>query len=222
MTKLQALLKETCAGQFEALIDNHDMLILECRAEQLIPLCTTLKDAGALAFEQLIDVLGVDYATYGMSEWETHTATATGFSRGLNQDGFSMKHWDKPRFAVVYHLLSLTHNHRLRVRVFLNEDNLKIPSVVGLWASANWAEREVFDLFGVVFDGHTDLRRLLTDYGFTGHPFRKDFPLVGDVEMRYDAAKGRCVYEPVTIQPRVTVPRVIRDDSRYVKEPQDD
>ena len=122
--------------------------------------------------------------------------------------------WDKPRFGVVYHLLSVAKNHRMRLKVYLGGEPM-LPSVMNVWASANWFEREAFDLFGIVFDGHPDLRRLLTDYGFVGHPFRKDFPLIGEVEMRYDAAQQRCIYEPVSITPRVLVPKVIRDDNRY-------
>ena len=122
--------------------------------------------------------------------------------------------WDKPRYGVVYHLLSRAFNQRLRIKVYLEPEPV-IPSVNNIWPSANWYEREAFDLFGVVFDGHPDLRRILTDYGFSGHPFRKDFPLIGEVEMRYDAEKEQCIYEPVSIQERVLVPKVIRQDNRY-------
>ena len=150
----------------------------------------TLRDAPACRFELLIDLCGVDYSTYG--------------------DGA----WQGPRFAVVTHLLSVALNQRLRVRVFCPDDEFPvIPSVEGLWAAANWFEREAFDLYGIVFEGHTDLRRILTDYGFIGHPFRKDFPLSGHVEMRYDAERQRVIYEPVTIEPREVVPRVIREDN---------
>jgi len=147
-----------------------------------------LRDRPELRFESLIDLCGVDYSTYG--------------------DGA----WTGRRFAVVCHLLSLSHNHRLRVRVFATDDDLPVvPSIVDVWPSANWFEREAFDLYGIVFDGHPDLRRLLTDYGFVGHPFRKDFPLSGYVEMRYDPEQKRVIYQPVTIEPREITPRIIRE-----------
>ena len=150
----------------------------------------TLRDAPACRFEQLLDLCGVDYSTYGDGRWEG------------------------PRFAVVTHLLSVSLNQRLRVRVFCEDDDFPVvASVNGIWNSANWYEREAFDLFGIMFEGHADLRRILTDYGFIGHPFRKDFPLSGHVEMRYDAERQRVVYEPVSIEPREVVPRVIREDN---------
>ena len=149
-----------------------------------------LRDRPELRFEMLIDACGVDYSTYG--------------------DGA----WTGARFAVVYHLLSLSHNHRLRVRTFAGDDSFPIlPSVVDTWPAANWFEREAFDLYGIVFDGHPDLRRLLTDYGFVGHPFRKDFPLSGHVEMRYDPEQKRVIYQPVTIEPREITPRIVREDT---------
>ncbi len=150
--------------------------------------CRTLRDEPAFRFEQLIDLCGVDYLTYGESERR------------------------EPRFAVVAHLLSLTHNRRLRVRAFLDDEHPSIASLTEVWNSADWYEREAFDLFGFIFEGHKDLRRLLTDYGFVGHPFRKDFPISGRVEVRYDPDKRRVVYEPVSIEPRVLVPRVIREE----------
>jgi NADH-quinone oxidoreductase subunit C len=159
-------------------------------AERLANVMRTLRDRPEFRFESLIDACGVDYSTYG--------------------DGA----WDGPRFAAVYHLLSLSHNHRLRVRAFAADDGFPIlPSVVDVWSAANWFEREAFDLYGIVFDGHPDLRRLLTDYGFVGHPFRKDFPLSGHVEMRYDPEQKRVIYQPVTIEPREITPRVIREDN---------
>lgn len=151
-----------------------------------------LRDEPAFAFAELIDVCGVDYLDYG-------------------GDGA----WQGPRFASVYHLLSLKHNHRLRLKAMIDDGTPVIPSVVDIWASANWFEREAFDLYGIVYEGHPDLRRILTDYGFIGHPFRKDFPLIGNVEMRYDPEKQRVVYQPVSIEPRVNQPRIIRDDHRY-------
>jgi NADH-quinone oxidoreductase subunit C len=174
----------------------------------------TLRDHPDFLFDQLMDVCGVDFGAYGLSEWETETASSTGFGRGVDRDD-SVAAADPRRFASVYQLLSVTHNRRLRVRVHLDGAEPIIDSVVGLWSVANWFEREAFDLFGILYRGHPDLRRILTDYGFIGHPFRKDFPLSGHVEMRYDPEQQRVVYEPVSIEPRVLVPRVIRSDSRF-------
>lgn len=196
-------------------------LTIEVEPQHLLETCRFLKTDPALKFELLMDVCGVDYLDYGVDEWTTVDATTTGFSRGVEKEK-TIIHWNKPRFAVVYHLLSITHNHRLRLRTyppFLQEEEpLIVPSVIDIWSSANWYEREAFDLFGILFDGHPDLRRILTDYGFIGHPFRKDFPLIGTVEMRYSAHHERVIYEPVSIQPRTLVPKTIRDDSRYVTE----
>lgn len=187
--------------------------------DDLIEVCTALRDEEAFRFEQLIDVCGVDYLTYGEVEWTTQSATDSGFSRGVERMPVILDdadEFDAERFAAVYHLLSIANNQRLRLRVYTGISNPPIvPSVVPIWNSANWFEREAFDLFGILFDGHPDLRRVLTDYGFIGHPFRKDFPLSGNVEVRYDAEKGRVVYQPVSIEPRTLVPRVIRDDNRY-------
>jgi NADH-quinone oxidoreductase subunit C len=187
--------------------------------ESLIAVCTALRDEVEFGFEQLIDVCGVDYLTYGPDEWLTTEATESGFSRGVSREPVILDEsdtFDPRRFAVVYHLLSISNNMRLRLRVFTGESNPPIvPSVVDVWNSANWFEREAFDMFGILFEGHPDLRRVLSDYGFIGHPFRKDFPLIGNVEVRYDAEKGRVVYQPVSIEPRTLVPRVIRDDNRY-------
>jgi NADH-quinone oxidoreductase subunit C len=167
-------------------------LTLEVRRDEIIQVCTCLRDDPALAFAQLMDVCGVDYLEYGR---ESTAGTRSG-----------------PRFAVVYHLLSLKYNRRIRLRAWLDDEMPLIASVTGIWNSANWYEREAFDLFGIVFEGHPDLRRILTDYGFVGHAFRKDFPLIGQVEMRYDPEKQRVVYQPVSIEPRVLVPRVIREE----------
>jgi NADH-quinone oxidoreductase subunit C len=158
-------------------------------ADELCALMRTLRDRPELRFEMLVDVCGVDYSAYG--------------------DGAR----DGPRFAAVYHLLSLAHNWRVRVRAFAPDDDFPVvPSVIDVWPAANWFEREAFDLYGIVFDGHPDLRRLLTDYGFVGHPFRKDFPLSGYVEMRYDPEQGRVIYQPVSIEPREITPRIIREE----------
>ena len=181
----------------------------------LIKVATTLRDTPQFGFDQLIDVAGVDYLGYGQTEWETDQATRTGFSRGVARKGMQLGE-GHPRFAVVYHLLSLDSNVRLRMRVFCPDDEVPmVASVNAIWPSANWFEREAFDLFGILFDGHPDLRRILTDYGFIGHPFRKDFPLIGNVEVRYDPERQRVAYQPVSIEPRVLVPKVIRHDHRY-------
>ena len=203
-----------------------DLVTMEVAPEALLETALTLRDAPELAYRQLSDLCGVDYATYGDDEWSTETENVASFSRAVDASSVGRLTFDtalelpkreRPRFVVVTHLLSLEHNARLRLRCAAPDDDLPVvPSLTGVWNNANWYEREAFDLFGILFDGHDDLRRILTDYGFTGHPFRKDFPLIGNVEMRYDPVKGRVVYEPVTIEPRVLVPRVIRDDSRYV------
>jgi NADH-quinone oxidoreductase subunit C len=193
----------------------------EVSADDLIEVVTALRDE--FGFEQLVDVCGVDYLLYGVDEWRAEEATRTGFSRAVDRS--TPPEWDdaEPRYAVVYHLLSVSRNKRLRLRVRCADNAYpSVPSVVDVWPSANWFEREAFDLFGVLFDGHPDLRRILTDYGFIGHPFRKDFPLSGNVEVRYDPAKGRVIYQPVSITPRVNVPKVIRpEDNRYRDELKD-
>src|ERR1044071_2229779 len=176
----------------------------ETSSTQLLEICRELRDAPELAFEQLVDLCGIDYLDYGREEWNTLGSTATGFSRGVNRIRETVSPpASQRRFAVIYQLLSVTHNWRLRLRCFAapGEPPL-IDSVNPIWASANWYEREAFDLFGILFQGHPDLRRLLTDYGFIGHPFRRDFPLIGNVEVKYDAAKVRVVYQPVSIEPR--------------------
>ncbi len=210
---------------------EYGEVTLQLAPEQLLTVCKTLRDSGEFAFEQLLDLCVVDYLHYGRNEWNTTKVTASGFSRGVHAQStgrlkFGVEYDDEAevqRFAVVYHLLSYRHNRRLRLEVFVQDQQLPVvPSVINLWPSADWYEREAFDLFGVLFEGHPDLRRLLTDYGFIGHPFRKDFPLIGNVEMRYDPEKKRVVYEPVSIEPRVLVPKVIRQDNRYAgKDPEE-
>ncbi|MDH5346039.1 MAG: NADH-quinone oxidoreductase subunit C [Gammaproteobacteria bacterium] len=194
-------------------------LTYEVAKEDLVEVATALRDEADFGIDQLIDACGVDYLTYGETEWKTDSATDSGFSRGVERKPVILDEsdtFDPRRFAVVYHLMSVRHNYRLRLRVFAGESNPPIvPSISPVWNSANWFEREAFDLFGVLFEGHPDLRRIMTDYGFIGHPFRKDFPLTGNVEVRYDAEKGRVVYQPVSIEERTLVPRVIRDDNRY-------
>ncbi len=194
----------------------------EVAAADLLAVATALRDEAAFRFGVPIDVCGVDYLGYGQTEWDTETVSGTGFSRGVEGEAMGRFKWsDRPRpvaqprrYAVVIHLLSLENNHRLRLRVFCEDDTLPtVPSLTNIYPGVNWFERETFDLFGIVFEGHPDLRRILTDYGFVGHPFRKDFPLIGNVEVRYDPEQKRVVYEPVSIEPRVLVPRVIRDDA---------
>ncbi len=203
----------------------HGETTVEVLPENWLAVAQQLRDAEEFHFELLVDVSGVDYLSYGQVEWDTTDVSAQGFSRGVEGDGAGRFDWaDRPRavaghkrYAAVAHLLSVRHNKRLRMRCRAQDDALPVvPSLTGIWPGANWFEREAFDLFGIVFEGHPDLRRILTDYGFVGHPFRKDFPLIGNVEVRYDEAQQRVIYEPVTsVEPRVLVPRVIRDDSRY-------
>jgi NADH-quinone oxidoreductase subunit C len=192
MSRLETLKEALRAGlgdKIVALDEALGELTLVVRGTDYVAAATLLRDAAALRFEQLIDLCGVDYSAYGNGAW-------TG-----------------ARFAVVAHLLSITHNWRLRLRTFIDDESLPvIDSLTGVWPNANWYEREAFDLFGIMFPGHDDLRRILTDYGFVGHPFRKDFPLSGNVEMRYDPEQRRVIYQPVTIEPREIVPRVVRED----------
>jgi len=164
-------------------------LTLEVKAKSIVTVCEALRDGAGLGFEQMIDLCGVDYSEYGK---EAGTP------------------WQGARYAVVYHLQSVAYNQRIRLRAMLDDDLPQIDTVTEVWAGANWFEREAFDMFGILFAGHPDMRRLLTDYGFIGHPFRKDFPLSGQVEMRYDEEKGRVIYEPVSVEPRILVPRSAR------------
>jgi len=211
---LAARLDERFGEQVTRVTSICGELTYEVGKDDLIEVATTLRNESDFGFEMLIDVCGVDYLTYGSDEWTTSSATGTGFSRGVEREPVILDEadeFDARRFAVVYHLLSIQHNLRLRLRAYTGTGNPPvIKSVVDIWNSANWFEREVFDLYGVLFEGHPDLRRILTDYGFIGHPFRKDFPLSGNVEVSYDAEKGRVAYQPVSIEPRTGVPRVIR------------
>ncbi len=189
LDKLSEDIKLALGEKVSKLSVNVGEITIEAKAADLLDICQTLRDAPTFKFEQLIDLCGVDYAEYGEGTWD-----------GL-------------RYAVVYHFLSISLNQRLRLRVFAQDEDFPVlPTLVDLWPAANWFEREAFDLFGVMFEGHPDLRRLLTDYGFVGHPFRKDFPMIGNVEMRYDPEQQRVIYQPVTIDPRNNVPRVIRDE----------
>ncbi len=214
---IEAKLNASLAEKVTRVASICGELTYNVAAAQLLSVCQQLRDDPSFKFEQLVDLTGVDYLTYGDVEWATQDATNMGFSRGVHRESRETEIVTPvKRFAVVYHLLSVTHNVRVRLRTFCDDDaQPMLDSVQSIWASANWFEREVFDLFGVLFNNHPDLRRILTDYGFIGHPFRKDFPLIGNVEVRYDETKGRVVYQPVTIEPRVLVPRVIRDDNRY-------
>lgn len=200
----------------EVLADLEEVTLV-VPAAKLLQVAIALRDEPAFAFAQLTDLCGLDYAAYGQSEWDTENATSSGFGRGVDRDQMLPMEGSE-RFAVVIHLLSMTHNLRLRLRVFATGEPPLVDSLVDVWNSANWFEREAFDLFGILFREHPDLRRILTDYGFIGHPFRKDFPLIGQVEMRYDPVKGRVIYEPVAIEPRTLVPRVIRSDNCYFHE----
>ena len=187
------------------LSESLNELTLTINSEDVIEVCKKLKDE--FQFEILIDLCGIDYLTYGESDWNGN-ASSSGFGRARQaQKSTSQK---DQRFGVVYHLLSVSNNQRLRVKALLSTENLMIQSVTKIWNCADWFEREAFDLFGILFENHNDLRRILTDYGFVGHPLRKDFPMIGEVEMRYDEELGRVVYEPVSIEPNVNVPRVIR------------
>ena len=209
-------------------------ITIEVAAGDWLSTCAALCDD--FGFDTFIDLCGVDYLSYGDDEWDTDGVSAQGFSRGVEGQGPGRFKWtEQPshqvadpqgiavdalegkRYAAVLHLLSVRNNTRVRVRCFAADNSLPVvPSLVGIWAGVNWFEREAFDLYGIIFEGHPDLRRILTDYGFVGHPFRKDFPLIGNVEVRYDEEKKRVVYEPVTsVEPRVGVPRVIRDDARF-------
>jgi NADH-quinone oxidoreductase subunit C len=192
-------------------------LTFELPARDLVATCLALRGEPQWGYEQLVDLSGVDYLDFGRAEWSTQSATSGGFSRGVSRAAAPAADADgERRFAVVYHLLSVAHNRRLRLRCWCEPgEPPMVDSVVEVWKAADWYEREAFDLFGIVFRGHPDLRRILTDYGFVGHPFRKDFPLIGNVEVRYDETRGRVVYVPVEIEPRTLVPRVIRDDNRY-------
>jgi NADH-quinone oxidoreductase subunit C len=192
-----------------------DEFAIDVASDQLLEVAAMLRDDPRLRFELLMDLAGVDYLDFGRAEWRTNSATASGFSRGVNRAAPHTLAGNK-RYAVVSQLLSLTYNQRLRLRVWAGDsEDPMVDSLTGVWASAEWFEREAFDLFGILFRGHPDLRRILTDYGFIGHPFRKDFPLIGNVEVRYDPQLKRVVYEPVSIEPRTLVPRVIRHDNRY-------
>ena len=199
ITALAARIEARLPDQVQRVHSLPDELCYEVQPADIKKVCLVLRDDAELKFEILIDLAGVDYLDYATSEWKTLSATASGFSRGVNRSDARLPH-DGARFAVAYQLLSITHNQRVRIRARCEdaEDPL-IDSVCDIWPGANWFEREAFDLFGILFTGHPDLRRILTDYGFEGHPFRKDFPLTGYVEVRYDETQKRVIYEPVKL-----------------------
>lgn len=225
LEELQAYLNLHLEGKVSSSVLALGELTLEIPVRSWLDVCNFLRHDDQTHFEQLSDLCGVDYSAYGKAEWDTQ-ASSTGFSRAVQAPTLDPFDFDQAKaqtesvgaetgrhFAVVIHLLSLKHNRRIRLRTFC-EDNAYpvVPSIVRIWSSANWYEREAFDLMGIMFAYHPDLRRILTDYGFIGHPLRKDFPLAGQVEMRYDALQKRVIYEPVSIVTQPTVPRVIRQD----------
>ncbi|MCP4877792.1 MAG: NADH-quinone oxidoreductase subunit C [Gammaproteobacteria bacterium] len=235
--QLADALRSALGEKINAISVEFKEVTIEVEAERLLEVATELRDDPQFQFQQLVDLCGVDYSQFGTTEWQTDDASRAGFSRGVARAASSgrLQFGDEleslavrgRRFAAVYHLISYAHNRRLRMRVYAPDDDFPVVSTVtDIWVSANWYEREAFDLYGILFSGHPDLRRILTDYGFVGHPFRKDFPMVGNVEMRYDPERARVVYEPVSIEPRVLVPKVRREDHRYLadtpEEGQDD
>ncbi|HMH19696.1 MAG TPA: NADH-quinone oxidoreductase subunit C [Burkholderiales bacterium] len=196
LEQLKSALNSSLGGKIVSLTEALGELTLVVEAKDYAATALWLRDDPSVRFEELIDLCGVDYSSFGEGS-----------------SGFGERKWEGRRFAVVSHLLSLEHNRRLRLRVFAPDDNFPVvDSLTGIWPNANWYEREAFDFFGVIFTGHDDLRRILTDYGFIGHPFRKDFPLSGNVEMRYDPEQKRVIYQPVSIEPREITPRIIRED----------
>lgn len=225
LTKLSTELQRVFASSLLSVDIKNDELTVLVHADKLLQVLSQLNSAAEFKFDQLIDLAGIDYLEFGTDEWNTQTASSSGFSRGVEKASFGRFTFDDAknnnemngsRYAVVYHLLSVSNNLRMRVKAHCEDNDMPIiSSVTNIWSCANWYEREAFDLFGIVFEGHPDLRRILTDYGFTGHPFRKDFPLVGHVEVRYDPEQKRVIYQPVSIEPRVNVPKVIRDDHRF-------
>jgi NADH-quinone oxidoreductase subunit C len=214
--RLAARIRERFGDSAELIEGVAGELTFVVPSAELLDTAKALRDEPGLEFSQLMELAGVDYLTYGMEEWKTREATESGFSRGVGRGSPPVSPDMPRRFAIAVHLLSLSLNHRLRVRCYTEPgDPPRLPTLTDVWPAANWFEREAFDLLGILFDGHPDLRRILTDYGFIGHPFRKDFPLIGQVAVRYDEAQKRVIYEPVEIEPRTLVPRVIRLDHRY-------
>ena len=215
---MKQIIQNSLEGEYE-IESQADILTLRVKKDYLLSIMNSLKTNEELLFNQLTDICGVDYSLFGKPEWKTKEVTSSGYSRGIKAsshgrikfgetvDALNTEDW----FCVCYHLLSIKYNRRIRVKVYINEDPQILPSVTSIWSSADWYEREAFDLFGILFENHPDLRRILTDYGFIGHPFRKDFPLVGNTQIRYDPNLKKIIQEPVDIEPRVLVPKVIRE-----------
>ena len=214
--RLAARVRERLGSDVRVTASRVGEVAVDATPAALRAVCTELRDGDGLRFGQLVDLCAVDWLDFGRADWETsESATGQGFSRGVQTREHPVTGREGPRFAVVYHLLSHELNQRIRVRCPAPGEPPVVESVHDIWNAADWYEREAFDLFGILFDGHPDLRRILTDYGFVGHPFRKDFPLIGEVEMRYDPARRRVVYEPVSIEPRTLVPKVIRPEEHH-------
>jgi NADH-quinone oxidoreductase subunit C len=220
-SELQSYIEKNYGSLFAHIPTGKGQPTFECQINNYLEVCELLKNDPKLDFDTLIDLCGIDYLHYGLDEWSSDQASKEGFSRGASRLDMNIsleqntKLKPRSRFAVQLQLLSVTRNHRLSLKVYLNDDE-SIPTIKHIWSSVDWFEREAFDLFGIIFIGHEDLRRILTDYGFSGHPFRKDYPVSGYSEVRYDPQQGRVVYEPVSIEPRVQIPKSIRDDSRYL------
>lgn len=219
-SELQSYIEKNYGSIFTPIPTGKGHPTYECEINHYLEVCELLKNDPNFDFDTLIDLCGIDYLHYGLDEWSSELASKEGFSRGASRldENLNLERNTKlkprSRFAVQLQLLSVSKNHRLSLKVYLNDDE-SIPTIKHIWSSVDWFEREAFDLFGIIFIGHEDLRRILTDYGFSGHPFRKDFPVSGYSEVRYDPQQGRVVYEPVSIEPRVQIPKTIRDDSRY-------
>ena len=215
---MKKIIQNSLEGEYE-IESQADILTLRVKKDHLLSIMNSLKNNEELLFDQLTDICGVDYSLFGKPEWKTKEVTSSGYSRGIKASSHGRIKFGetvddlntKDRFCVCYHLLSIKYNRRIRVKVYINEDPQILPSVTSIWSSADWYEREAFDLFGILFENHPDLRRILTDYGFIGHPFRKDFPLVGNTQIRYDPNLKKIIQEPVDIEPRVLVPKVIRE-----------
>ena len=209
-------------SKYDYSFENNDTVVFD--EDKLIDVMSLLQNNDKLKFEILVDIIAIDYSDFGLSEWDSKNANNKGYSRGIKKDSSgrytyetAKTHYNQPkkRFAVIYNLLSISSNIRLNLKFYCNNDeNPSLPTVTSIWSSADWYEREAYDLLGIVFTNHPDLRRILTDYGFIGHPLRKDFPLIGNVEVNYDLNKERVIYQPVTIKPRVLIPKVIRKDNK--------
>jgi NADH-quinone oxidoreductase subunit C len=215
---VKKIIQNSLEGEYE-IESQADILTLRVKKDYLLSIMNSLKTNEELLFNQLTDICGIDYSLFGKPEWKTKEVTSSGYSRGIKASSHGRIKFGetvdvlntKDRFCVCYHLLSIKYNRRIRVKVYINNDPQILPSITSIWSSADWYERETFDLFGILFENHPDLRRILTDYGFIGHPFRKDFPLIGNTQIRYDPNLKKIIQEPVDIEPRVLVPKVIRE-----------